>query len=190
MFSTDNDISWAWMLLGIVAVSVFTLALKHIVDRVLRSWQDRRATPFVVDVDDNDDVDCCSIPAESAPQSDTSGGAACGPARRDANTQVNDRQSYSIQELDNEVSVRLSNQIFPLVTRPWTPLARLYERRALYKASGAIYNGEAKQWSMPLGTSVRRIIKMHPEWLEDAGMLERTIMLDLMGELESRPLIR
>ena len=66
---------------------------------------------------------------------------------------------------------------------------RLFERRALYKDSGA-KNDDAKQWSMPLGTNMRRIIKMHPAWLEDAGMLERNIMLDLMGELESRPLIR
>ena len=43
---------------------------------------------------------------------------------------------------------------------------------------------------MPPGTNMRRIIKMRPEWLEGAGMLERKIMLDLMEELENRPLIR
>ena len=77
-----------------------------------------------------------------------------------------------------------------MVTKAWVPLVRHFERRALYKDSGAIYNGEAKQWSMPPGTNMRRIIKMHPEWLEDLGMLKRRIMLDLMEELENWPLIR
>ena len=85
---------------------------------------------------------------------------------------------------------RLSNLLFPLVTKNWVSLVSLLERRALYKDSGAIYNGDAKQLLMPHGTNVRRIIKLHPEWLEDAGMLERRSTLDLMDELESRPLIR
>ena len=103
---------------------------------------------------------------------------------------MHDWQSYSNQELENEISFRLSSLLCPLVTKTLIPLARLFERRALYKASGAIYNGDAKQWSMPPGTNMRRIVKMHPEWLEDVGMLERKIMLDLMEVLENRPLIR
>ena len=73
----------------------------HLVDRIVRSWQDRRATPVVVD--DDDDADCFSIPPESAPQSDSSGGVACGPLRRDASTQVSDWQSYSVQELNSKI---------------------------------------------------------------------------------------
>ena len=91
MLSTDNDISWSWILLGIMSMSVFTLAFKQLTYWLIRIWQDRRAMLVVVDADGDDDG--FSIPPESAPQSDTSGGVACGPVRCDAGAQVNDWQT-------------------------------------------------------------------------------------------------
>ena len=83
----------------------------------------------------------------------------------------------------------LSINILPLVAPTWTPVQRLYERRELYKGAGADYDGARKQWSMPPGSNLRRIIMLHPDWLEDAAMLQRRIILKMMEELEGHPVI-
>ena len=47
------------------------------------------------------------------------------------------------------------------------------------KGAGVVYDGASKQWSMPPGSNLRRIITMHPEWLEDAAMLHKRNMLKM-----------
>ena len=53
----------------------------------------------------------------------------------------------------------------------------------------ATCDGDEKLWSMPPGSNLRRIIMMHPDRLEDAAMLHRRIMLIMVAELESHPVI-
>ena len=47
------------------------------------------------------------------------------------------------------------------------------------KGAGVVYNGASKHGSMPPGSNLRRIITMHPEWLEYAAMLHKMIMLKM-----------
>ena len=88
MLSTDNDISWSWILLGTISDSMLTLAFKHLIDRLIRIWQDRRAMLVVVDADGDDD--CFTMRPEGFRQSDASCDAARGPVTCDASTQVYD----------------------------------------------------------------------------------------------------
>ena len=101
MLSTDNDISWSWVILGVCMVSIITLVLKYFVDMYLRHRFERRAMPVASYVD-GDDASPTARPVGFR-QSDSSDDPGCCATVRDASTQVNDWQTYSKQELDNEI---------------------------------------------------------------------------------------
>ena len=108
----------------------------------------------------------------------------------DASTQANDWQSFSHDELQDELAFRLSAPHFALTLHQSVPLIRNYDRREMYKEWGATYNGGAKEWYYPLGVNRRYILQQHPEWLRAPEMLRRNIMLQLTQEVERSPCLR
>ena len=80
----------------------------------------------------------------------------------DASTQVLDWQSFSNDELHEELAFRLSNYQFAMGTHYPVPLARCYERKDVYKRWGAICDGDTKQWYLPPGSNLREILRQHP----------------------------
>ena len=84
-----------------------------------------------------------------------------------ASTQVLDWQSFSNDELQDELAFRLSDHQFAMASRHSVPLVRYYERKYVYKLWGATYNGDAKQWYYPPGTDLRTLVRQHPEWLQN-----------------------
>ena len=77
----------------------------------------------------------------------------------DASTQVLDWQSFSNDELHDELAFRLSDYQFAMRSRHAVPLVRCYERKDVYKRWGATYNGDAKQWYHPPGTDFRALLR-------------------------------
>ena len=103
---------------------------------------------------------------------------------QDASTQTTMWRSYSSDELENEIAFRLSTRLVSLASDSWTPLRQDFNKRQQYKAAGATYDGSQKLWSVPLGTELRLILSMTPEWIENAEMLKRSILLRFMTELD------
>ena len=62
----------------------------------------------------------------------------------DASIQALDWQSFSNDELHDELALRLSDHQFAMTLRPTVPLVRCYERNDEYKRWAATYNGYAK----------------------------------------------
>ena len=108
----------------------------------------------------------------------------------DASTQVLDWQSFSNDELHDELAFRLSDHQFAMTSRQAVPLVRCYERKDEYKRWGATYNGYAKQWYFPPCTDLRALLRAHPEWIQSPELLQREILLRIMSEVESRPFLR
>ena len=77
-----------------------------------------------------------------------------------------------------------------MTSRDAIPLARCYERREIYKAWGATYNGEMKQWSIPPGRDLRGLLRYQPAWLPEPELLRREILLRIMSEVERSPFLR
>ena len=78
----------------------------------------------------------------------------------DASTQALDWQSFSNDELHDEIAFRLSDYHFAMSSRHAIPLVRCYERKDMYKAWGATYNVDAKQWYFPPGTDLRGLFTL------------------------------
>ena len=104
--------------------------------------------------------------------------------------QVLDWQSFSNDELHDELAFRLSGHQFAMTSRYSVPLVRCYERKDDYKSWGATYNGDAKQWYYPPGTNLRALLRAHPEWLQNPELLRREILLRIMTEVERSPFLR
>ena len=77
-----------------------------------------------------------------------------------------------------------------MTSRDAIPLARCYERRETYKAWGATYNGDTKQWSIPPGHNLRALLTYQPGWLPEPELLRREILLRIMSEVERSPFLR
>jgi hypothetical protein len=105
----------------------------------------------------------------------------------DASTQALDWQSFSNDELHDEIAFRLSNDHFAMSSRHATPLVRCYERRETYKAWGATYNGDAKQWYFPPGTDLRGLLRYQPSWIQNPELLRREILMRMISEIEHNP---
>jgi len=105
----------------------------------------------------------------------------------DASTQSLDWQSFSNDELHNEIAFRLSNHHFAMSSRHEVPLVRCYDRKDTYKAWGATYNADAKQWYFPPGSDLRRLLQDHPNWLQNPELLRREILMRMIREIEHNP---
>ena len=108
----------------------------------------------------------------------------------DASTQVHDWQSFSNDELQDELAFRLSDHQFAMTSRQAAPLVQRYERKDVYKRWGATYNGDAKQWYYPLGTDLRALLREHFEWMQSPELLRRAILLRIMYEVEYNPFLQ
>ena len=108
----------------------------------------------------------------------------------DASAQVNDWQSCSNDELQDELAFRLSDLHFALECHQSVPLIRNYVRREMYNEWGATHNGDAKEWYFPPGVNLRYIFQTHPEWFLEPEMLRRNLLLRITHEVEDSPLLR
>ena len=126
-------------------------------------------------------------------QSDPSGGSSSHTssssiATRTVGTQVSDWQSYSTNELDTELSYRMSTRHYALTALGHVWLVPDYHKREIYKQSGAIYDGSIKRWMRPYDTNLRPLFDNHPEWFhENVDLFRRKIMLRLLGGVGERP---
>ena len=67
------------------------------------------------------------------------------------------------------------------------PLVRCFERKDTYKALGATYNADAKQWYFPPGTDLRGLLQYQPSWLQNPELLRREILMRIISEIEHNP---
>ena len=82
---------------------------------------------------------------------------------------------FSNDELHDELAFRLSDCKFAMSSRHAVPLVRCFERKDIYKAWGATYNPDAKQWYFPPGTNLRELLRQLPGWLQKPELLRREI---------------
>ena len=66
-------------------------------------------------------------------------------------------------------------------------LSDAFERQDTYKAWGAAYNADAKQWYFPPGTDLRGLLRYQSAWLQSPELLRREILLRIMSEIERNP---
>ena len=92
--------------------------------------------------------------------------------------------------LTEEIARRLSTYRCARLSNENAPLRRDFHRREEYKRVGAVYNGEEKQWSMPAGHDLRRILDAHPDWIEEPDVVTRCILLHLIISLDDGSLLR
>ena len=64
------------------------------------------------------------------------------------------------------------------------PLRPDYNKRHQYKALGAIYNSTTQTWSLMPGRDLRHVLSIAPEWIENAEMSRRTILMRMILELD------
>ena len=127
-------------------------------------------------------------------QSDPSGGSSSHTssssiATRTVGTQVSDWQSYSTNELDTELSYRMSTRHYALTALGHVWLVPDYHKREIYKQSGAIYDGSIKRWMLPYNTNLRPLVDNHPErFHENVELFRRSIRLSLLGGIGERPI--
>ena len=105
----------------------------------------------------------------------------------DASTQALGWQSLSNDELHDELAFRLSEYQFAMSSRYAVPLVRCFDRKDAYKAWGATYNPDAKQWYFPPGTNLRELLRQRPGWLQNPELLRREILLRIMSEVDRNP---
>ena len=94
---------------------------------------------------------------------------------------------FSNDEFHAEIAFRLSNYHFAMSSRHAIPLVRCFERKDTYKAWGATYNADAKQWYFLPGTDLRGLLQYQPSWLQNPELLRREILMRLISEIEHNP---
>ena len=101
----------------------------------------------------------------------------------DVGVQTMTWQYYSLDELENEISFRASNDAFAMLRGQPVLLHADYNKRHQYKLLGATYNGETQRWSLLLGRELRRVLTLAPEWIDNAVMVQRRFLLRIVHEL-------
>ena len=96
-------------------------------------------------------------------------------------------RSIEQEEPHDEIAFRLSNYHFAMSSRHAIPLVRCFERKDTYKAWGATYNADAKQWYFPPGTDLRGLLRYQPSWLQNPELLRREILMRMISEIEHNP---
>jgi len=169
MLTTDNEFPWGTvMVLTLLLTTILTTAIIFI-PKILSHWYSRREIPVVID-------ECEEETEESHYASRTS---QCSQEQyvqtdteerfillSDASTQALDWQSFSNDELHDEIAFRLSNYHFAMSSHRAVPLVRCYDRKDTYKAWGATYNADAKQWYFPPGSDLRGLLQYQSSWLQ------------------------
>ena len=189
------DFEFPWMAFKICIV-FFAAVVSCTTFLVVRWWQRRRAMP-VEDTHD-EDVDVAPLqPVRPARiwEPESSGEEVLFVRTRDHDTQVGSTmkdvgiqtstwQSYSSDELENEIVFRLSNAAFSTTCLHPVPLRPDYNRRYQYKTLGAVYNATTQTCSLMPGRDLRHVLPIAPEWIENAEMLRRTILMRMVTELD------
>jgi len=190
MLSTDDGFPWgAVILLTILLTTLFTTIIT-LAPMLLSRWSKRRGMP-VVEEKQEEEV-AFSYPSPSQSSQDIYTQTEVEPERRfvllsDASTQALDWQSFSNDELHDEIAFRLSDYHFAMSSRHAIPLVLCFERKDTYKAWGATYNDDAKQWYFPPGTDLRGFLRYQPSWLQNPELLRREILLRIMSEIDRSP---
>ncbi len=191
MLATDDGFPWgAVILITIFLTTLFTTVIVF-APKVLSRWYQRRDMPVVEEDHEEEVVFLNPSSSQSSKdiytQTEDEGRFIL---LSDASTQALDWQSFSNDELEAELAFRLSDHQFAMTSRTPVPLVRCFDRKDTYKAWGAAYNGDAKQWYFPLGTDLRGMIRDHPEWIQSPELLRRQILLRIMSEVDSSPFLR
>ena len=190
MLSTDDGFPWgAVILLTFLLTTLFTTII-FFAPKLLSRWFQRRDMPVVEEREEEEISITYTSPSQSS--QDKYSQTEVEPARRfvllsDASTQALDWQSFSNDELHDEIAFRLSDYHFAMSSRHAIPLVRCFERTDTYKAWGATYNADAKQWYFPPGTDLRGLLRYQPSWLQNPELLRREILLRIMSEIERNP---
>jgi len=152
MLTMEDAFPWGAVILFTILLTTLFTTMIAFAPKVLSRWYQRRDMPVVEEDHDEDVVflhsSCSQSSKDIYTQTDTEERFIL---LSDASTQALDWQSFSNDELQNEIAFRLSDYHFAMTSRDAIPLARCYERRETYKAWGATYNGDTKQWSIPPG---------------------------------------
>ena len=190
LLSTDDGLPWgAVILLTILLTTLFTTTIVF-APKLLSRWFNRRDM-LVVEAKEEEEVTFV-YSSQSQSSQDKYSQTEVEPERRfvllsDASTQALDWQSFSNDELHDEIAFRLSDYHFAMSSRRAIPLVRCFERKDTYKAWGATYNADAKQWYFPPGTDLRGLLRYQPSWLQNPELLRREILLRIMSEIEYNP---
>ena len=135
----------------------------------MRWWERRRATPVENDgVDDVGVVLLQLVRSARIWEPDSSGEEILFVRTRDGDSQVEITmrdvgaqtttwQYYSSDELESEISFRLSDDAFAMLHDQLVLLHADYNKRHQYKIFGATYNGETQRWSLRPGRDLRHV---------------------------------
>ena len=190
MLATDDGFPWGTVIvLTLLLPTILTTAIIYMLKTFPR-WFSRREIPVVID-------ECEEEIEESHYASRTSH---CSQEQyvqtdteerfillSDASTQALDWQSFSNDELHDEIAFRLSNYHFAMSSHRAVPLVRCYDRKDTYKAWGATYNADAKQWYFPPGSDLRGLLQYQSSWLQNPELLRREILMRMIREIEHNP---
>ena len=190
MLSTDDGFPWGTvMILTLLLTTILTTTIIY-VPKVLSRWYSRRDIPVVVDEceEEREESHYASRTYHSSQeqyiQTDRE---EIFVLQSDASTRALDWQSFSNDELHDELAFRLSDYHFAMTSRHAIPLVRCFDIKDTYKAWGATYNPDAKQWYFPPGTDLRGLVRYQPGWLQNPELLRREILLGIMSEVERNP---
>ena len=154
-----------WVLF-IGCLIMFAAVLSFTTSHVIRWWQRRRVTLVDLPPVDDTEADVTQERVGRVWQSDPSDEDVVFVRFRDSTTQVDITmrgmsvqtstwESYSTDEVENEIAFRLSTPYFSMITHVSIPLRQDHSRRVQYKAAGATYNGTSQTWSMRPGRDLR-----------------------------------
>ena len=115
--------------------------------KLLSRWFQRRDMPVLEGKEDEEVSFTYYYPSQSSQEKYSQ--TEVEPERRfillsDASTQALDWQSFSNDELHDELAFRLSDYQFAMSSRYAVLLVRCFDRKDAYKAWGATYNLDAK----------------------------------------------
>ena len=158
--------------------------------RLLSRWFQRRDTPVV----EEEEVEECSIRLFSFLTFSQEQYVQTEPEGRFillayASTQVLDWQSFSNDELHDELAFRLQIISSLCLHAMQFLLCDVSKERMSIQRWGATYSGDAKQWYFPPGTDLRALLRAHSEWLQHPELLRRDILLRIMSEVDRSPFL-
>jgi hypothetical protein len=190
MLSTDDEFPWGTVILLTFLLTTFFTTTIMFAPKLLSRWFQRRDTPVVEAREEEEVSFAYSSPSQSS--QDKYSQTEDERERRfillsDASTQALGWQSFSNYELHDEIAFRRSDYHFAMSSRHEVPLVRCYDRKDTYKAWGATYNADAKQWYFPPGSDLRGLFQYQPSWLQNPELLRREILMRMVREIEHNP---
>ena len=177
MLATEDAFPWGAVILFTILLTTLFTTMIALASKVLPRWYRRRDMPVV-------EEDYGKVSKDGHTQTEDEGRFIL---LSDASTQALDWQSFSNDELHDEIAFRLSNHHFAMSSRHEVPLVRCYDRKDTYKAWGATYNADAKQWYFPPGSDLRGLLQYHSDWPQNPELLRREILMRMIREIEHNP---